>query len=68
MQSSKPDRVLRPEATAEKFGVTRKTIYEWAKTDPAFPKKIQLGRRAVGFWESELEAWANSRQSGGAAQ
>lgn len=67
MPERKPDRVLRPEVTAEKFGVTRKTIYEWAKTDPTFPKKIQLGRRAVGFWESELDDWANSRQTGGAA-
>ena len=51
-------RVIRVRATAEKFGVTERTINRWC-ADPStgFPKKIQLGPNSVGFLESEIDGW-----------
>lgn len=68
MTENIPDRIWRPGPLAEKLGVSRMTLNRWYQQDPTFPRKIQLGRRAVGFRESEIEAWLDSRQTGGATQ
>ncbi|MCY4046115.1 MAG: AlpA family transcriptional regulator, partial [Cellvibrionales bacterium] len=39
-----------------KTGLSRSTIYE-RMDEGTFPKQIQLGLRAVGWLESEVEDW-----------
>ncbi len=57
------DRVLRPKAQAELLGVSRITIHRLEKSDPTFPKKIQIGVQSVGRFESELMAWLESKRA-----
>ncbi len=51
-----------PEVQA-RVGLSRSTIYERLKNDPpTFPKPVSLGgERAIGFVESEIESWIQSR-------
>lgn len=58
--------VLRIDDTAKKCGFSRSMI--WAKLNPnnrrydaTFPKPIKLSERAVGWIESELDEWINTR-------
>jgi prophage regulatory protein len=49
-------------------GLSRSAIYDRLnpqspRHDPTFPKQVHLGCRAVGFVESEVLAWLQSRIS-----
>lgn len=61
-------KVLRRRDVEAATGISRSFIY--AKMDPhsphhdpEFPKPIRLGKRAVGWHESEIIAWMNGRES-----
>lgn len=41
-------------------GLSRSTIYLMMRAG-TFPKNIQLGARAVGWLESDVQAWIDSR-------
>ncbi|MDF2529226.1 MAG: AlpA family transcriptional regulator [Gammaproteobacteria bacterium] len=43
-----------------KTGLSRSTIYELIKKSQ-FPKPVSLGLRAVGWVDSEIEAWIQER-------
>lgn len=50
------DNILRLPAVIAATGLSRSTIY--ARIDEGtFPRQISLGRRAVGWLESEIDAW-----------
>jgi len=56
----------RPEVEA-RTGLKRSTIYdkldpESSRYDATFPKQVSLGASAVGWLESEVDAWVASRQ------
>jgi len=56
----------RPEVEA-RTGLKRSTIYdkldpESSRYDATFPKQISLGTRAVGWLESEIDAWIANKQ------
>jgi prophage regulatory protein len=58
--------ILRINQLIPKLGLSRAAIYDRLNTDsprhdPTFPKPISLGCRAVGFVESEVLAWLQSR-------
>lgn len=65
--------VIRRKQLEKKLGLSRSAIYDRLNPkstnhDPSFPKPIPLGARAVGFIESEANAWLaaqveKSRQS-----
>ncbi|PRG07797.1 AlpA family phage regulatory protein [Burkholderia ambifaria] len=60
------DRVLRMKTMTEKTGVSRSSAYNKINPaskyfDPSFPKPIRLGAHAIGWRESELDAWIASR-------
>lgn len=42
-------------------GLARSTIYDWM-TKGDFPKPVRLGVRAVGWRESDVLAWVESRK------
>ena len=56
-------RILRYREVLQLTGVSRKTIERWFQSG-RFPKPIKLGRGpkgAVGFLESEVDAWIEAR-------
>ena len=53
---------LRVNDTAEFLAVSRATIYRWIKSNPNFPKSIQLGERSTVFDLDELKAFVAHRK------
>jgi len=58
-------RILRRRAVEQIVGLSRSTIYAMM-SEGRFPKPIQLGRRAVGWRESDINDWLASRKTRGA--
>ena len=52
-----PARVLRLPRVQARTGLARSTIYVREWPTGAFPQPIRLGARAVGWIESEVDAW-----------
>lgn len=54
------DRILREEETKMRTGRSR--VQRWRDVKAGkFPAPIQLGPRAIGWRESDIDAWLNSR-------
>lgn len=53
------DTLIRPATLANKLGIGLSTLYDQMKR-PDFPPKVQIGPQAVGFRESEIEAWLDA--------
>ena len=53
-------RILRLPDVKTRTGLSRSTIYALIK-NKRFPECINLGARSVGWLESEIEAWIESR-------
>lgn len=52
--------ILRRKQVEDKTGLSRSTIYLYIQ-EGNFPKPINLGARAVGWLENEIEAWLSER-------
>lgn len=52
--------ILRRKQVEKKTGLSRSTIYLRVK-EGTFPRPINLGARAVGWLENEIEAWLMAR-------
>jgi prophage regulatory protein len=52
--------ILRRKQVEQRTGLSRSTIY-LRVAQGNFPKAVSLGARAVGWLESEIEEWLNSR-------
>jgi prophage regulatory protein len=52
--------ILRITKAKERTGLSRTTLYSLIK-EGKFPAPIPLGARAVGWLESEVDAWIESR-------
>jgi prophage regulatory protein len=59
-ESQNKYRVLRLSQVKARTGLSRSTIYLAVKND-AFPKPISLGLRSIGWIETEIESWIQSR-------
>lgn len=60
------DPIIRRPVVEGRTGLSRSTIYAKMDTkgpyhDPSFPVPVKLGKRAVGWRESEINAWLESR-------
>ena len=55
-------RVIRRPVVEHLTGLSRSSIYAMIATG-AFPPQIKIGIRAVGWRQSEIEAWIESRSS-----
>ena len=53
-------KVIRIEKVAEVTGLSRTTIWRKCKSGE-FPARIQLGANSVGWLESEIRNWIESR-------
>ena len=67
-------RMLRIQAVLGRVGIARSTVYEWMnpkspRYDPTFPRSVKLSpgrkRSAVGWIESEVTRWIESRATDG---
>lgn len=55
------DKILRRPEVESVIGLGRSTIYAMM-AEGEFPKPVKIGKRAVGWRESDLAAWLESRQ------
>lgn len=55
-----PRRMLRLPIVAERTGLARSSIYR-AMEEDGFPRPVRVGRRAVAWVESEVEAWLDRK-------
>lgn len=61
-----PNNILRLPEVKCRVGLSRSSIYQAVSTG-TFPKPIKLGVRAVGWMESDVETWIQSRKAKGEA-
>jgi prophage regulatory protein len=54
------NRIVRMSELKVRIGLSRSTIYEFQKSGN-FPRSVSLGARAVGWLESDIDAWVESR-------
>ncbi len=59
--------ILRLKQLEQKIGLKRSSIYEKSnpksnRFDPSFPVMVQLGQRAVGWYESDVDQWLETLQ------
>lgn len=51
------ERILRPKTAWTMLGISKSYFYALAKTDPNFPKAIELGKNSKGYLLSEVQAY-----------
>lgn len=56
--------ILRPKQLAKILSVSEATIWRLQQTK-YFPSKVYISKRAVGWFESDIEAWLEERASKG---
>jgi len=56
------DRIMRMKELTTLIGLSRPTLYEMMR-DGIFPRPIHLGRRAVGWRESVINEWLETRKT-----
>ena len=54
------DTILRLRDVQKRTGVSRSSIYVW-KEDGRFPQSLQVSVGRIGFLESEVDDWIDSR-------
>ena len=55
-------KIVRLRAAKDWTGLSRSTIYAMMKSG-TFPKSLSLGARAIGWLESDIQAWIDTRIS-----
>lgn len=55
------EKLLRPKIVCEYLGISIPTLYRISK-DPDFPSKVKISPQAVGFYESEIMDWMESKK------
>ena len=53
-------RILRLKDVVDRIGLSKPTIYRMIKKDE-FPKPLQLTKRSIGWNESDIDNWIESR-------
>tara|TARA_Y100000815_G_scaffold111406_1_gene100025 strand:- start:402 stop:575 length:174 start_codon:yes stop_codon:yes gene_type:complete len=54
---------LSDKQVSERYAVSRKTVWDWAKADPTFPKPVKLSPGCTRWKLDELEAWETARRA-----
>jgi prophage regulatory protein len=62
MANTNPEKlsILRRKQVEQRTGLSRSTIYDHIQKG-SFPRPIKLGVRAVGWIETEIDAWLATR-------
>jgi prophage regulatory protein len=56
-----PERLLSRAEVMARTGLSRQTIYNWLAVPGRFPQPRKLGTSRLGWLESEIRDWINSR-------
>lgn len=56
-QPQTPSIYLSDVQIANRYGVTRQTVWRWANSDPSFGKPIKLTAGCTRWKLSDIEAW-----------
>lgn len=48
---------LNDKQIADRFGVSRVTVWRWRKTDPAFPEPVELSPGCARWKLADIEDW-----------
>ena len=56
--------VVRPSDAAAVLGISREHLHTLSRM-PGFPRKVVMGKRAVGWRIADLEAWIEGKTEGG---
>ncbi|MCK7578892.1 MAG: AlpA family transcriptional regulator [Chromatiales bacterium] len=59
--TSPAPRIIRLPEVVDRIGMSRGSVYR-LMTLGRFPKSVKLSERAVGWRESDLDAWLESRE------
>ncbi len=59
-KTNPPARILRLREVEARTGLSRSTIYRWRRAG-RFPQAVVLGKRSVGWIESEVDEWIRER-------
>jgi prophage regulatory protein len=59
--TSPSHRIIRLPEVVDRIGMSRGSVYR-LMTLGRFPKSVKLSERAVGWRESDLDAWLDSRR------
>ncbi len=60
------ERILRRPEVESRTGLSRSTIYS-QMAEGTFPRPVRLGKRAVGWTDSTITRWLESRKTSDAA-
>lgn len=55
------EKLLRPKSVCAMLGISIPTLYRISK-NPEFPSKVKISPQAVGFYQSEILDWMESRK------
>ncbi|WP_319550376.1 AlpA family phage regulatory protein [Desulfogranum marinum] len=55
------DQIYRRKEVLKMIGISNSTLYEWISAGD-FPKSIKMGKRSVGWLESDLNNWIESKR------
>lgn len=65
MKAITPTPMMTAAEVRDAVGISPATLWRWRTTNPAFPKAVHVGPRAVRFIRAEIEAYlANCRRAG----
>ena len=56
-------KVMRMNPMCRHIGISRSHGYWLRNNDPTFPRPVRLGKSAIGFLMSDVEAWLKARQA-----
>lgn len=60
IETPRAPNILRAPQVAARIGVSRATVWRWIKAGE-FPAAIPLGAQSVGWLDTEVDAWIQSR-------
>ncbi|TRD22344.1 helix-turn-helix transcriptional regulator [Palleronia caenipelagi] len=58
--TNQAERILRRPEVESQTGLSRSTLYAMI-AEGTFPRPVKLGKRAVGWHQSQISDWLNSR-------
>jgi len=61
MNEFTPSKILRAKDLKACLNISSATFWRWVK-EPSFPRKIQMGPRAVGWDSQEVSQWLKGKK------
>lgn len=55
--TSEEIQIIRAKEVAKITGLAEPTLYKLENDDPTFPKKVQIGPKAIGWVKQEITNW-----------